>query len=61
MPLFEYRCQRCGHTFEKVTSSSQSANVSCPACGSESVRKVFSPFASYRGASTGASSCRPSG
>jgi putative FmdB family regulatory protein len=59
MPVFEFQCQRCGRRFEKFVFSFRLESVTCPSCGSDSVQKVISPFASGKGSS--ASSCRPSG
>ena len=64
MPIFEYTCPNCGHSFEKlVLSPSRQRNLSCPQCGSRDVKKVISLFGSVgQGKSGGASSnCAPSG
>lgn len=42
MPLYEYRCDQCGHTFEKLVFH-QDDEVACPRCQGE-VRKLMSPF-----------------
>ncbi len=42
MPIFQYRCERCGHEFEMLVFGSQ--KVSCPACESEDVKKKPSLF-----------------
>jgi len=62
MPLYEYRCEACGHRFEvwqRMGAGSQ--GVSCPQCGSQEVKKVLSTFASSTSASapcgSPASSC----
>lgn len=47
MPLYEYRCEACGHRFEvlqRMGASSQ--GVSCPQCGSSEVKRLVSTFAS---------------
>ena len=62
MPIFEYACQKCHNTFEKlVLSKNQSAPV-CPKCGSKKTKQRFSTFATS-GASVSASgsACAPSG
>jgi putative FmdB family regulatory protein len=54
MPIYEYRCEKCGRLFEElVTNSSQ--KIACPDCDSESVEREFSLFASLAGG------CAPSG
>lgn len=47
MPLYEYRCEACGHRFEvlqKMGAGSQ--GIACPKCGSEQVKRLLSTFAS---------------
>lgn len=41
MPTYEYRCRECGHELEVVQSFTDDALTTCPACGAESLRKVF--------------------
>lgn len=46
MPIYEYRCAKCGCKFEKLTSISQAdGKVSCPKCKG-SARRVMSRFVS---------------
>jgi putative FmdB family regulatory protein len=40
MPIFEFRCQSCGHEFEKLVFGSDA--VACPACHQENVDKLMS-------------------
>lgn len=43
MPIYEYRCQACGHMVELLQKmNSQSAGEPCPACGGTDLRKVIS-------------------
>ncbi|MGD1995502.1 MAG: zinc ribbon domain-containing protein [Anaerolineae bacterium] len=45
MPVYEYRCSKCGEQFDKlVRSLSTQQNVECPHCGSEDLKKVISLF-----------------
>ncbi|OQY28618.1 MAG: hypothetical protein B6244_06845 [Candidatus Cloacimonetes bacterium 4572_55] len=47
MPIYEYHCEDCTTTFEKlVFSTSGTAVVECPKCGGSRTRKLFSAFAS---------------
>lgn len=47
MPIFEFQCQECGNPFEElVFSSTVIAELTCPSCGSENIRKKLSTFAS---------------
>ncbi len=43
MPIFEYRCGKCGHEFETLISSS--SKPECPKCGSSKLDKKLSVFA----------------
>lgn len=56
MPIFEYRCDDCGKTFEKlVFNSSQSDNVECEYCKSKNVQKLVSAISSAGSSGTGSS------
>ncbi len=45
MPLYEYRCNECGNTFE-VLVFSEDEDIKCPNCGSKNVEKLISSFSS---------------
>ncbi len=64
MPVYEFRCDRCGHEFEELVSwlDLEDGKVQCPQCGSKEVRRKFSLFAtrSVKGR-TKSSSCGPTG
>ena len=51
MPLYDYLCKKCDHSFELLVMSS---NVpACPTCGSADLQKVMSaPVAPGRSAAT---------
>ncbi len=41
MPIYEFKCKKCGNEFEKfVLSYSQIKDVKCPKCGGEVEKKV---------------------
>lgn len=47
MPIYEFVCEICGRPFEDlVRSYSAIAEVRCPDCGSTSLRRKMSTFAS---------------
>ncbi|MCP4662363.1 MAG: zinc ribbon domain-containing protein [bacterium] len=47
MPLYEYRCDDCGHQFEILQRMDEGADgLACPECGRERLGKQFSTFAS---------------
>jgi putative FmdB family regulatory protein len=53
MPIYEYKCQKCGRlTSVFVKSVSSSAGAKCKACGSEELERAISGFAYHRSAST---------
>jgi len=63
MPIYEYRCQRCGHIFEEFVRFGEEPELKCPQCGSKEARKTFSLFGtSSPSTSIGAEAvCAPSG
>jgi putative FmdB family regulatory protein len=43
MPLYEYRCDRCGSISEFLVGvSSEKPQLRCESCGSEDVQKILS-------------------
>ena len=47
MPIYEFQCTDCGQPFEELVRSAEAvADVECPSCGSQHVRKKVSIFAS---------------
>lgn len=60
MPIYEFRCPRCGHTFEElIFRQSEISELTCPKCGSQEIRQLMSAFSSGGNASSGKSSCGP--
>ena len=50
MPLYEYRCEACGHQFEKIQRFSDELVTVCPSCGSGPVVKLLSsPAIQFKG------------
>ncbi len=50
MPLYEYRCEACGHQFEKIQRFSDDPISVCPSCGSGPVVKLLSsPAIQFKG------------
>ena len=60
MPIYEYRCEPCEHTFETLVRSSSDV-PHCPRCGEIDLKKQFSvPAASQvQGSSASSSSSLP--
>ena len=50
MPLYEYRCEACGHHFEKIQKFSDPPIDVCPNCGARQVQKLLSsPAIQFKG------------
>ncbi len=43
MPTFDFRCTRCGKTFEKRLALGVRTKPACPHCGSRSTEKLITP------------------
>lgn len=42
MPLYEYRCDACGHEFEALQKISDEPLVHCPSCEEAKLKKLVS-------------------
>src|SRR6266850_1403674 len=42
MPTYEYKCEACGHKFEKFQSIKSGPIRKCPNCGKNKVRRLIS-------------------
>lgn len=42
MPIYEYRCEKCGHQLEKIQKFSDEPLTTCPNCDEESLQKLIS-------------------
>lgn len=49
MPLYEYRCQNCGHQFEKIQSFSAPEEKECPVCHGPVERLISAPAVQFKG------------
>jgi putative FmdB family regulatory protein len=53
MPLYEYRCQACGHDFETLRGlHDKDEDVVCPTCGEKKAEKLLSACCTVRGESS---------
>lgn len=43
MPLYAYKCEACGHEFDKFQHFVDDPLTICPVCAEEALRKVYSP------------------
>jgi putative FmdB family regulatory protein len=53
MPIFEYRCEACGHKFEAILFGDQTPE--CPQCHTEKLEKQLSVFAVSKPATSASS------
>ncbi|NLV15924.1 MAG: zinc ribbon domain-containing protein [Syntrophomonadaceae bacterium] len=44
MPFFDFKCEKCGHQFNKRVSNEDKAAVKCEKCGHSRVIQMLSPF-----------------
>ncbi|MBI1967455.1 MAG: zinc ribbon domain-containing protein [Gemmatimonadetes bacterium] len=46
MPIYEYRCTKCGHRWNRTESLAdhERSRPTCPKCKSRAVEQVFAPF-----------------
>jgi len=42
MPIYEYRCEACGHELEAMQKMSEDPLRDCPACGKPALQKLIS-------------------
>jgi putative FmdB family regulatory protein len=61
MPIYEYRCRKCGEVFERLMKvNDKGDSLICPHCGEKKPEKIPSNFSSSKG-SDPSSSCGPTG
>lgn len=60
MPIYEYKCKKCGEIFEQFQSiGASNENLACPKCGTKRPERIFSAFSSS-GSGSYSSSCSTS-
>ncbi len=42
MPIYEYRCKKCGHLFERIQRLAERPIRKCPECGVAALEKLIS-------------------
>lgn len=45
MPIYEYRCEQCNHTFEVIQKINENPLQDCPECNQPKLRKLVSTSA----------------
>src|SRR6266542_5688801 len=59
MPIYDYRCDHCGHVFSAVQSFSDSALEKCPNCGKQPRRLLSTPAIVFKGSGWYKTDSRP--
>ena len=55
MPIYEYRCQACGHQFEDFRPAAAADDAgTCPQCGKPKLQRLLSAFATSASSKGGA-------
>jgi putative FmdB family regulatory protein len=49
LPLYEYKCVKCGHRFEKIENVGASETKKCPKCGGRAERMASAPAIQFKG------------
>ncbi|HEX9438004.1 MAG TPA: FmdB family zinc ribbon protein [Candidatus Limnocylindria bacterium] len=49
MPIYDYRCDHCGHAFSAVQSFKDDALAACPSCGKHPRRLITLPAIVFKG------------
>jgi putative FmdB family regulatory protein len=50
LPLYEYQCTKCKHTFEKIKKFSDPPEKKCPECGGKVEQLLSAPAIQFKGA-----------
>ncbi|MBF0284267.1 MAG: zinc ribbon domain-containing protein [Magnetococcales bacterium] len=58
MPVYDYKCDGCGHRFEEIHAMDATPISVCPACGASKARKLLTT-GGLIGAHSGKSSSPP--
>jgi|SRR3990170_2122300 len=59
MPIYDYRCDHCGHVFSAVQSFKDEALDKCPSCGKQPRRLLSMPAIVFKGSGWYKTDSRP--
>ncbi len=59
MPIYDYRCDHCGHVFSAVQSFTDEALTVCPNCGKRPRRLITTPSIVFKGSGWYKTDSRP--
>jgi putative FmdB family regulatory protein len=57
MPIYEYQCRKCGHSFDHLARTLQAPPPKCPKCGARNPVKQLSTFSASVSGGGNASAC----
>jgi len=57
MPIFEYKCEKCGHVEEFLEKLTEAANHMCAKCKDVKMKKKFSTFSCGDSSSQASNTC----
>ncbi|HZQ91585.1 MAG TPA: zinc ribbon domain-containing protein [Terriglobales bacterium] len=49
MPIYEYKCKKCGHVFERIQKFSDPPSRKCPECGGAVEQVLSAPAVQFKG------------
>jgi putative FmdB family regulatory protein len=49
VPMYEYKCVKCGNRFEKIQPVSAPVTQKCPKCGGKAERQLAAPAIQFKG------------
>ena len=52
MPIYEYRCAKCGQVTEILVRGARAGDLRCEKCGAKEMEKLFSTFGTSGGGSS---------
>lgn len=59
VPIYDYRCEHCGHAFSAVQSFNDEALQTCPSCGKQPRRLITAPAIVFKGSGWYKTDSRP--
>ncbi|MFO8049481.1 MAG: zinc ribbon domain-containing protein [Desulfosudaceae bacterium] len=60
MPIYEFKCDKCGREFEELVMVSSRDKTRCPDCGHTKVKKLISRTSGNAVSSKSSGACAPS-
>ena len=57
MPIFDFKCQECGHKFDLMVSNANKEKVQCPQCGAVNLQQLISSFGTAKAGNGKSDSC----